>query len=173
MANPALTIFLFTIFAMGLGIVYITIDAQKKLSNECVSPSVNISLNAMLSLGILLLVLPFTQFLCVFRCDCLTRGDTHYKWIFSFIFLLLAFISGYLWNGLSGKCNSPEVVKYARNLCIASSLLTFLIFGYYSGVLGKITQNRGGSHSVSGHSGSGHGGSSSTHVDSSVELFAE
>ena len=88
MINYTLLGFLLFTFTMGILIVSATISAQNNLPDNCKKSNLNIAMNIVLMLGIMLIVIPFTQMVCHSTCKCETlENNLWYKTIYCSIFI--------------------------------------------------------------------------------------
>lgn len=88
--NIKLILFLLSIIITGVFLTRYTSFLHSKLSDVCVSKTVQYGLNSMLMLTIMMIVLPVIQLLCYWACGC-PQNDLNYKVI---IFILLSLLLG-------------------------------------------------------------------------------
>ena len=80
-------------------------------------------------LGIMLIVLSFTYFVCNIKCKC-KETNVWYKSILGCIGVILAVCGGIVLDGVK-DCNSPEVKKYGLWMMVTGILLPVLLLVYH------------------------------------------
>jgi hypothetical protein len=132
-----INIFLFFIIILGSTLVAATLDSQKYLNDSCsLKTNINISMNLVLMLGIMLIVLSLTYFICNIRCKC-EQKDLWYKTILGFIGIKLAVCGSIILDSVK-DCNAPEVKNYAIWLTVTGTLAPVLLLIYHYNLVGKL-----------------------------------
>jgi hypothetical protein len=129
--NFKLMFFYLFIFFIGLVLISSVYTAQKSLSVKCVSNSVNIGLNMIMSMGVILLVLPLIQWVCHGGCD-VPQTDLSYRGILITIFLILVISTCVIFNGLSSNnCDDATTKNVSIGIFIASLfMMLFLLYSF-------------------------------------------
>ena len=143
MTNPMLLGFLSLTFAVGIILVVTTVTAQNKIPHNCTKSDMNIAINFILMLGIMLIVLPITQFVCSKYCGCDNNGNLWYKFLIGLFGIILAICGGIVWNGAKDCSGADDVSTYGIGIMVTGIILTILL-GVYQGYYSKsLTEDRG------------------------------
>mgnify|MGYP000453839221 CR=1 FL=1 len=126
--NIALTYFSVFIFVAGIVLTVLTIDQHSKLSNKCVSKTVQTGFNIILMLSVMMIVVPLVQLFCHWGCGC-QQKDLSYKWIVVILAVLLTTTSGVVLNGLNNDktCDSKSAKSLMTGIIASGSILIFTL----------------------------------------------
>jgi hypothetical protein len=124
---------LYGLILLGLIILIIVTKIKGDISSKCVSKSVNIGLNIMLTMSIILIILPISNFVCRNNCDCQGNEFKYESFliIIFVVFLILGVSSSFVWDGLNN--NSDCDVKNAKTgigFLTIISFLSLIVIGY-------------------------------------------
>jgi hypothetical protein len=130
MANPNLVVFLTITFLLGFILLLTTINARSKLGDKCAKGNVNNTLNFILMLSVMLIILPFTQFICTNLCECGSQENVVYETILGCIGLVLAVCGGIIWQEAK-KCSADNVSSYGLWLMFLGTVLPIALATYH------------------------------------------
>lgn len=135
-------IFPMSLFVFGVVLIILTINAQQQLPKECATSNVNISLNIMLMLGVMLIVIPITFFLCQKYCASCNMSGMWYKLVFGGIGIVLAICGGIVWNGTK-DCSVSSVTRYGLIMMIIGILLPVILtfYNYRTDIIEMVSKN--------------------------------
>jgi cytochrome bd-type quinol oxidase subunit 2 len=120
--NPTLATFSFVIFVTGMILTYLTASQQAKLSDKCVSNSVQGGMNLLLMMSVMMMVIPIIQLSCHWGCGC-PQPDILYKWILLILLCLMLLGSSIVLNGLKDDCDASSVKSYMIGLISTSVIM--------------------------------------------------
>ena len=137
--NYMLIGFLVFIFIVGIILVVTTVSAQQNLPNTCVKSDVNIAMNIVVMLGVMFIILPFTQLICSGVCECDGENNVRYKTLFISISIILAICGGIIWQGVK-DCSAPDVESYGLAMMIIGIIIPILIgvYNYRDNIIERI-----------------------------------
>ena len=125
-----INIFLFCLIILGSALVAATVETQKYLNDSCsLKSNLNNSMNFILMLGIMLIVLTFTYFVCNIKCKC-QETNLWYKTILGCIGIKLAVCGSIILDSVK-DCNAPEVKNYGIWMTVTGTLLPVLLLMYH------------------------------------------
>jgi cytochrome bd-type quinol oxidase subunit 2 len=120
--NPTLGTFSLVIFVTGMILTYLTSSQQAKLSDKCVSNSVQGGMNLLLMMSVMMMVIPIIQLSCHLGCGC-PQPDILYKWILLILLCLMLVGSSIVLNGLTDDCDTSSLKSYMIGLISTSVIM--------------------------------------------------
>ena len=137
MTDPNLVVFLTVTFVLGFILILTTVNARKKLGEKCAKGNVNNTLNFILMLSVMLIILPFTQVICINVCDCDTQSNLWYKSIIGCIGIVLAICGGIIWQEAK-KCAADDVSSYGAWLMFLGCIVPLALVTYNYDLVTKL-----------------------------------
>ena len=128
MPNIKLTYFSTFIFMVGIVLTVLTVDQHSKISNKCVSKTVQLGFNVLLMLSVMMMVIPLVQVFCHWGCGC-PQTNLNYKWIIVSLAVLLIASSSVVLNGLNSDktCETKNAKSFMTGIIIVCSSLVFML----------------------------------------------
>ena len=119
-------IFSIVTILIGLLLLSYTVSTQSKLPLSCTSEKVQMGLNFMTMICVMLVVLPITHLMCNKNCTC--KFDINYRYIVSFLLLILGVTGAVIWSDLKDNCDEKQGQDFIGFITVFGIVLSVIVF---------------------------------------------